>query len=110
MEPQTSSSPKAKPGCKEVGQSESLPPDCAEVETTKQLNEAVEKMKSEITSQITREITKIHTMLSHVRADTDKKIDELEKIIEAQHVEEIKSITQIQADIQENKNSFDSSK
>ena len=98
MEPQPSSSPKATPGCSEVGQSESLPTCLHEVVKAKQLNEALEKMKSEIISQI-------KTMLSDAIADMDKKINELKKIMEVQHMKEMESIKQAQADIQENKNS-----
>lgn len=62
-------------------------------------------MKSEITPQITTEKTKIHTVLNDVKADTDKQIDELKQIMEPQHSKEMEFIKQIQADINENKNS-----
>lgn len=53
-------------------------------------------MKSETISQITTEITKIHIMLSNVKADTDqKKIDELKQITQVQHRKETESIRHI---------------
>lgn len=76
MQSQSSSAPKTNPGDKEVGRPEIQPPPHSQAlgsHKTKQMNEVLEKVNSEISSHITTEmVTMVKNMLSNSRADTDK--------------------------------------
>ncbi|EHB16267.1 DnaJ-like protein subfamily B member 6 [Heterocephalus glaber] len=95
---QTSRSPTATPKGNEMEHSDTQPPGPTELATKGDL----EKMKSEIISQITGEIVPL------VQDMIKKSREELRNMMESQHKKQMESIKQMQIDFQDMKNSIES--
>lgn len=102
-----SSSQKASLEDSEVEQTENHPPGLSGMLIVT-VNEALEKCKSELVSELTAALTVMRDMFNEYRAHTDKQIEELGKILETMNAEQrerMESMKQMQTDMQEIENS-----